>query len=108
MRKRAMQGTSIQRLLTKKVVCNFLCRLRNKSSIEKIGVILIFLSFTVTPNILQAQRLTRDLNVALLTNQVGYRPSSTKTCLLKESSKRDFEVIEITSGQVAYRGTLLP
>jgi hypothetical protein len=46
--------------------------------------------------------------MGLLTNQVGYRPSSTKTCLVQGTEKRDFEVVEITSGQVAYRGFLVP
>lgn len=57
---------------------------------------------------LQAQRLSRDEQIVLLTNQVGYRPSSTKTCLVKDAEKRDFEVVEITSGAVAFRGTLIP
>jgi hypothetical protein len=56
----------------------------------------------------EAQRLSRDLEMGLLTNQVGYLPSSTKTCLVQGNVKRDFEVVEVTSGEVAYRGTLIP
>jgi len=57
---------------------------------------------------LSAQRLSRDYQVTLLTNQVGYLPSSSKTCLLKTSTSTPFEVIEITSGKVVYNGTLEP
>lgn len=57
---------------------------------------------------LPAQRLSRDYQVSLLTNQVGYLPSSIKTCLLKTNANTPFEVIEITSGKVVYTGTLVP
>ena len=46
----------------------------------------------------EAQRLSRDYVVTLLTNQVGYLPSSSKTCVLKTNANTAFEVIEITSG----------
>jgi hypothetical protein len=69
---------------------------------------LFFLTFIASHHALQAQRLSRDLDVVLLTNQVGYRPSSTKTCSTKGTKKRDFEVVEITTGRVAYKGTLMP
>src|SRR5690348_10328127 len=55
-----------------------------------------------------AQRLSRDVDVSLLTNQVGYLPSSSKTCVLKTSSNTSFEVIEVTSGKIVYSGTLKP
>ena len=55
---------------------------------------------------LRAQRLSRDLEIGLLTNHVGYLPASTKTCLVKGNEKRDFEVVEIISGRVVYRGEL--
>ncbi len=54
------------------------------------------------------QRLTRDLNVGLLTNQVGYLPSSSKTCAMRATQQTPFEVVEVVSGKVAYRGTLVP
>ena len=57
---------------------------------------------------LSAQRLSRDLEMGLLTNQVGYLPLATKTCLVQRSEKTNFEVVEITTGKVAYRGTLIP
>jgi hypothetical protein len=59
-------------------------------------------------NSVSAQRLSRDYNVSLLTNQVGYLPASTKTCLLQVNQKTNFEVVEITSGRVAYGDTLIP
>jgi hypothetical protein len=57
---------------------------------------------------LRAQRLSRDMEMGLLTNQVGYLPSSTKTCVMQGNEKRDFEVVEISSGKVVYKGTLIP
>src|SRR6476661_5401524 len=55
---------------------------------------------------LHAQRLSRDVDVSLLTNQVGYLPSSAKTCVLKTNSNTSFEVIEVTSGKTVYSGTM--
>lgn len=57
---------------------------------------------------LSAQRLSRDYQVSLLTNQVGYRPLSSKLCLLKTTSNTRFEVIEVTSGKVVHNGNLIP
>src|SRR5688572_33270955 len=84
----------------------FLLSPSHRNAIEKIFIV-FFLSF---PGIydLQAQRLSRDLEIGLLTNQVGYLPSSAKTCLAKETGKTGFEVVEITSGRVVYSGTLIP
>lgn len=87
---------------------NLYCPSRYTRAIKKTFAILLFLHGTLNHGSLHAQRLSRDLNVVLLTNQIGYRPSSTKTCLLKGTEKKDFEVVEITSGQAAYRGTLVP
>ena len=56
----------------------------------------------------KAQRLSRDLHVDLLTNQVGYLPSAVKTCVLKTSEKTAFEVVDLSSGKVVHRGTLVP
>src|SRR5258705_11991478 len=87
---------------------SFLCSSRRKNLIEKIFTIVFFLHLTGSYYPLYAQRLSRDLEVSLLTNQIGYGPSSIKTCVIKEGDKKDFEVVEITSGQVAYRGALIP
>ena len=74
----------------------------------KILMTLFILNLPGTYASVQGQRLSRDLEIGLLTNQVGYLPSSTKTCLVRRSEKTNFDVVEITSGQVAYRGTLIP
>ncbi|WP_158267629.1 glycoside hydrolase family 9 protein [Adhaeribacter arboris] len=71
-------------------------------------MVLFFLSSLSHYFPLQAQRLSRDQAVNLLTNQVGYQPSSTKTVQTKGTEKRSFEVIEVTTGQVAYQATLIP
>lgn len=56
----------------------------------------------------QSQRLTRDYNVDILTNQVGYTPAAGKQCHLKTGHETKFEVIETTSGRIAFSGTLRP
>ena len=75
---------------------------------KKIFTIVFFLTGLTNYNSLPAQRLSRDYNIGLLTNQVGYLPASTKTCLMRGTEKTDFEVVEISSGRVAYSGTLIP
>ncbi|HUQ65689.1 MAG TPA: glycoside hydrolase family 9 protein, partial [Flavitalea sp.] len=55
----------------------------------------------------ECQRFSRDYEINLLTNQVGYPPSSDKTCLLFTSSNTPFEVIDVTSGKTAFTGTML-
>jgi hypothetical protein len=76
--------------------------------VEKILITVFLFNFSGNYNVLQAQRLSRDLEIDLLTNQVGYLPLSTKTCLLRGSEKKDFEVVEVITGRVAYSGTLIP
>ncbi|MBD0289556.1 MAG: glycoside hydrolase family 9 protein, partial [Flavisolibacter sp.] len=108
MKIRATPFNPSQRLLQRNFLYIFLCRSRSINTIQKVFTILLFLNGLWSGGALYAQRLSRDLEVSLLMNQVGYLPSSTKTCLLKGTEKRDFEVVEITSGQVAYRGMLMP
>jgi hypothetical protein len=79
-----------------------------RNLIEKIMTIIFWLNLLISYNFVQAQRLSRDYDVTLLTNQIGYLPSSTKTCIVKGTTKTDFEVVEVTSGRIAYRGTLTP
>ena len=72
-------------------------------------VILIFLFFMAGGNLtINAQRLSRDLNVDLLINQAGYLPHATKTCVTRGSVKRTFEVIDIMTRQIVYTGNLQP
>ena len=81
---------------------------RNRfGGLKKIFTI-VFLLNLAGYDFLQAQRLSRDQEIGLLTNQIGYLPSSTKTCLMQGTEKRDFEVVEIPSGHVVYKGTLVP
>ena len=81
---------------------------RHNNVIRKIsGIVLILTLFSHSDSV-KAQRLSRDYSMGVLTNQVGYLPSSTKTCLIHTSEKKNFEVVEVVSGQVAYSGTLIP
>ncbi|QMU26859.1 glycoside hydrolase family 9 protein [Adhaeribacter radiodurans] len=81
---------------------------RYSAKVKKILLLLFFLNILSGISALRAQRLSRDLDVVLLTNQVGYLPEATKTVLTKGTEKRNFEVVEVTTGQVAYQGTLVP
>jgi hypothetical protein len=57
---------------------------------------------------LKAQRLSRDLNVDLLVNQVGYVPQSGKTFVTKGMINEKFEVINLETQKVAYTGVIKP
>jgi hypothetical protein len=73
----------------------------------KLKFLMLCISFLVLYDS-KAQRLSRDYQVTLLTNQVGYLPGSVKTCLLKTDATTPFQVIEITSGNVVFKGNLVP
>ena len=98
---------AVQRL-RRSFLCGLFRRSGYKNVIEKFLIIVCVLNLPGSCARLEAQRLSRDQQMGLFTNQVGYRPLSTKTCLVQGREKRDFEVVEITRGQVAYRGSLVP
>ena len=108
MENRTMPFDTERRLQQRNDLSSLLCRSGYTNSIRNLFTILFFLNLLRISDPLQAQRLSRDQEMVLLTNQVGYLPGATKTCLMRGSEKRDFEVVEITSGQVSYRGTLIP
>jgi hypothetical protein len=65
----------------------------------------IFLTWILFgPVSVQAQRLSRDLNVDLLVNQVGYVPNAGKTVITKGSAERKFEIVNLENQQVVYEG----
>jgi hypothetical protein len=55
-----------------------------------------------------AQKITRDLNVDLLLNQVGYTPSAGKTLLTKGNVTGKFEVVDATTMNVVFTGYFKP
>ncbi len=57
---------------------------------------------------LKAQRLSRDLDLDLSVNQVGYMPHAGKTCIANGKIKQKFEVINIETQQVVFTGVLQP
>ncbi|HNT22678.1 MAG TPA: glycoside hydrolase family 9 protein [Saprospiraceae bacterium] len=65
--------------------------------------IIFFLVFFIHQ--IPAQRLARDLQVEVMINQGGYLPQSSKQCQIPGSSEKTFEVVEVTSRQVVYKGT---
>lgn len=65
--------------------------------------ILLILSATDT-EVTLAQRLTRDLNVDLLINQVGYVPKAGKNIVVKGKRDGKFEIIDLESQTVVFTG----
>ncbi len=57
---------------------------------------------------LQAQRISRDLNVDLLINQVGYVPGAGKSCVAKGRVNRKFEIVSLETQKVVYAGIFKP
>jgi len=57
---------------------------------------------------LKAQRLSRDLNVDLLVNQVGYVPQAGKTFVTKGIINAKFDVINLETQKVAFTGSIKP
>lgn len=56
----------------------------------------------------KAQRISRDLNVNLLINQAGYLPQAAKTVVTIGTRNGNFEVIDLESQKVVYKGTFKP
>ena len=56
----------------------------------------------------EAQNFTRDLNVDLLVNHVGYLPEAGKTVVVKGLTNSEFEVINSSSGQIVFEGAFKP
>ena len=57
---------------------------------------------------LNGQRLSRDLNVDLLVNQVGYVPHAGKSVVTHGLTTAEFDVIDIVTQKVVYTGVLQP
>ena len=53
---------------------------------------------------LKAQRLSRDLNVDLLINQVGYTPLAGKSIVTKGKRKEKFEIFDLETKTVVFTG----
>jgi len=64
--------------------------------------------FSGTVHRLDAQTISRDLDVSLLINQVGYRPDAEKYCITEGEVRRDFEVIDLKTLEVVHKGALQP
>ena len=56
----------------------------------------------------QAQRLSRDYNVDVLVNQIGYMPGADKVCLVKGECDAPFKVIDIQTQEVVLSGNWAP
>ncbi len=52
-----------------------------------------------------SESFSRDLNVAIVVNPVGYLPHASKKCFRSDAVKGPFKVIETTTGKVVFSGT---
>ena len=57
---------------------------------------------------ISAQRLSRDVNVDLLTNQIGYLPDASKTVSVEGEIIRSFEVVDLHTREIVFNGILQP
>ena len=74
----------------------------------RIMAIILLISAMIIPQEIRGQRLSRDLNVDLLINQVGYVPSAGKKIVTKGKVNGKFEVIDLESRMVVFTGFLHP
>ncbi|MEI6050532.1 MAG: cellulase N-terminal Ig-like domain-containing protein, partial [Bacteroidota bacterium] len=73
------------------------------------SIVLSFMALIVCGNIeLSAQRLSRDLNVDLLVNQVGYVPEAAKRIVTKGKRNDKFEIINLETQKVDFTGVFQP
>jgi hypothetical protein len=81
-----------------------------KKVIKKDALWAYFLTvlFFLTAPDLNAQRLSRELNVDLWINQAGYVPAAGKTVVTKGLLNRTYEVIRLENQQVVFTGRFTP
>lgn len=75
---------------------------------KQITMVIIVLSFCTGFFSIYGQRISRDLNVDLLINHLGYLPKAAKFCLTAGDVERKFEVIDAQSQKVVFTGKLVP
>jgi len=76
-------------------------------SVKILGLLFILLTPGGSPD-LKAQRFSRDLNLDLAVNQVGYRPGAAKTCITRGETEQKFEVINLETQKVVFSGAFKP
>ncbi len=79
-----------------------------RASFQAILLLSFVFLLSIASQELNAQALSRDLDVSVLINQVGHMPDAEKYCIVKGEVKRDFEVIDLKTLEVVYRGVLQP
>lgn len=90
----------------KMFIVNKMKRLMN--SVFLSYVIIVFLLFIFFISNINAQRLSRDLHVDILINQIGYLPGAFKSCVTKGDNQKSFEVINLQTQKTVFTGMLLP
>jgi len=84
-----------------------IAHLKNRYSIRAFVLSILLLTPWGIPG-LEAQRLSRDFNVDLLINQVGYVPHSGKTFVTKGIRNSKFDVINLETQKIVFTGVIKP
>ena len=79
-----------------------------KSLSFRIMAIIFLLSAINGIQEIKAQRLSRDLNVDLLINQVGYVPAAGKNLVAKGKADGKFEIVDLETQMVVFTGFFHP
>ncbi len=76
--------------------------------IGRLFILSLILCFQYALVNVSAQRLSRDLNVDLLINQIGYLPDVSKNLIVNGNIQRNFDVIDLETQKIVFTGKLLP
>jgi hypothetical protein len=79
----------------------------NSLSVRIMTIIFLFSAFNWTQEI-KGQKISRDLNMDLLINQVGYVPLAGKNLVAKGKTNGKFEIIDLETQMVVFTGFLHP
>ncbi len=74
----------------------------------KILVLLLAILTGANNQDLHAQKISRDLNLALMVNQAGYVPNSAKTIVSKGTRSSKFDVISLETQKIVFSGVFKP
>lgn len=75
---------------------------------NKISILLFFILLIIGISDLSGQRLSRDQNVDILVNQLGYTPNAGKTLVTKGKRTGKFQVINTLTQEVIFSGKFKP
>ncbi len=84
--------------------------MKSKGPLSSLKTILLltFIIFSCRTGVISAQRLSSDLNVDILVNQVGYTPPVGKSLVVKGIKTGKYEIIDLENQTVVFTGFFRP